>query len=102
MSNMFNMMLRVHNTARNNIFSVDFLVVRVYQNFLAFTCVNPLLFLLLFIIFIILLPFGMNFKFNFELSFNSISFFHVNCKISFGFFPIKEKSLGLLELASKM
>ena len=28
--------------------------------------------------------------------------FHLNCKISFGFLNTREKSLGLLELASKM
>ena len=68
----------------------------------AFTCVNPLLFLLIFIIFIILLRFGVNFKLNFDLNFNTISLFHLDYKISFGFLPVKEKSLGLLELVSKM
>ena len=45
--------------------------------------------LLFFIIFIVLLPFSMNFEFKFDLNFNSISFFHVNSKISLGFFLIK-------------
>ena len=92
-------------------FSVDFVVIIVYLYFLfdymqkkkvAFTCVNPLLFLLIFIIFIILLRFGVNFKLNFDLNFNTISLFHLDYKISFGFLPMKEKSLGLLELVSKM
>ena len=65
-------------------------------------CVNPVLFLLPFIIFIVLLPFSMNFKFNFVLNFNTLSHFHLDYKISFGFFSIKEELLGLLELASKM
>ena len=69
---------------------------------MAFTCVNLLLFLLFFIMFNVLLPFGMNFEFNFGLNFNTMSLFRLNCKISFGFLHIKEKSLGLLELASKM
>ena len=68
---------------------------------MVFTSVNPLLFLLPFI-FIVLLPFSMNFKFNFGLNFNTFRLFHLNCKISFGFLPIKEKALGLLELASKI
>ena len=68
---------------------------------MAFTCVNPLLFLLPFIIFIVLLPFSLNFEFNFGLNFNTISPFHLNSKIPFGFLPIKEKLLGLLELTSK-
>ena len=89
-------------------FSVDFLVVKIYQNFsitcknIAFTCVNALLLLLPFIIFIVLLPFSMIFEFNCGLNFNNIRLFYLNCKISFGFLPIKKKSLGLLELASKM
>ena len=89
-------------------FNEDFLVV-IHQYFLfvymqrkTFTCVNPLLFLLPFIIFIVLLPFRMNFKSNFGLNFNTKAFFHLNCEISFGFLPIKEKSLGILELASKI
>ena len=44
----------------------------------------------------------MNFEFNFDLNFNTISFFHLSCQISFDCLPIKEKSLGLLELVSKM
>ena len=97
-------------------FSVDFSVVTIYRYFLfvnmqkiknkktyiAFTCVNPLLSLFSFIIFILLLPFSMNFKSNFGLNLNTINLFHLNCKISFGFLPVKEKSLGLLELASEM
>ena len=47
-------------------------------------------------------PLSMNSKFNFGLNFNTISLFHLNCEISFGFLPIKEKSSGLLELASKI
>ena len=39
-------------------------------------------------------------KFNFGLNFHTVRLFYLNCKISFGFLPIKEKSLGLLELAS--
>ena len=69
---------------------------------MVFTCVNPFFFLLIFIIFIVLLPFSMNFKINFDLNFNITSLFHLNCKVSFGLLPIKEKSLGLSELASKM
>ena len=101
-----------HSTQLETIFfSEDFLVV-IHQYFAfvyiqikaytTFTRVNPFLFLLPFIIFIVLLPFGMNFKSNFGLNFYTIVFFHLKCKISFGFLPIKEKSLGLLELASKM
>ena len=59
-----------------------------------------LVFLLSFSV-VVLLPFSMIFKFNFGLNFNIIRFY-LNCKISFGFLPIKQKSLGLLELASKM
>ena len=72
------------------------------KNYIVFTCVNSLLFLLPFIIFIVLLSFIINFRFNFFLDFHTISLFHLNWKISFGFLPMKEKSLGLLELASKM
>ena len=67
-----------------------------------FTCVNLLPFLLPFIIFIVLLPFSIHFEYDFGLNFNTISPFHLNCKISFGFLPIKEKSLGLLELPSEV
>ena len=70
--------------------------------YIVFTCVNSLLFLLPFIIFIVLLSFIINFRFNFFLDFHTISLFHLNCEVSFGFLPMKEKSLGLLELASKM
>ena len=38
----------------------------------------------------------MNFKSDFGLNFNTTSLFHLNCKKSFGFLPIKGKSLGLL------
>ena len=65
-------------------FSEDFLVVVIHQYFsfvyiqiktyIAFTCVNPLLFLLPFI-FIVLLPFIMSFKSNFGLNFYTISLF---------------------------
>ena len=72
------------------------------KTYIAFTCVHPLLSLFSFIIFILLLPFSMNFKSNFGLNLNTINLFHLNCKISFGFLPVKEKSLGLLELASKL
>ena len=99
-------MLRTYNTARDNSFSKDFLVVVIDQYFLlvhmqrktykAFTCVNSLLFLLPLIIFIVLLSFSMNFKPNFGFNFNTISLF------SLGFLPVKEKSLGFLELTSKM
>ena len=90
---------------------VDFLAVTIYRCFLflyvqkkhsAFTCVNPALFLLPFIIFIVLLSCSVNFEFNFGLNFNTINLFHLNRKISFGFLPIKEKWLDLLELAPKM
>ena len=105
-----NMMLRTYNTPRNNTFQRGFpccqdiliFFVFLYAKNITFTCVSLLLFLLFFIIFIALLPFSMNFEVKFDLNFNSISFFHVNCKISFGFFLIKEKSLGLSELVSKM
>ena len=46
-------------------------------------------------------PLHHEFQFNFGLNFNNLSLFHLSCKILFGFFPIKEISLGLLELASK-
>ena len=92
-------------------FSVNFLVVIINLYFFVclyakktsidFACVNPLLFLLLFIIFIVLLPFSINFKFNVCLNFNTMSLFHLNCKTPFGFLPIKEKSLGLVELPLK-
>lgn len=59
------------------------------KTYIAFNSFIPLLFLLPFI--------GLNFK-----SLSAISLFHLNCKISFGFLPIKEKSLGLLKLASKI
>ena len=70
-------------------------LVWLYAKYIAFTCVNLLLFLLPFIVFIVLLPFSMNFKFNLGLNFITIRLFHLNCKITLGFFPIKEKSLGL-------
>ena len=103
-------MLRTYNTVRKNVFYHRFpcchniskflvcLYKEVYTKYMAFTCVNLLLFLLPFIIFIVLLSFSMNFKFNFGLNFITIRLFHLNCKISFGFLPIKEKSLGFLEL----
>ena len=72
------------------------------KTYIAFTYVNPLLFLLHFIIFILLLPFSLNFELNFGLNVNTISLFHSNRKMLFGFLPTKEKSLGLLELDSKM
>ena len=75
------------------------------KTYIAFTmeiCVNSLLFLLPFIIFTVLLSFSINFKFNSGLNFNTISLFYLNCKISFGFLPIKEKLLDLSELAFKM
>ena len=89
-------------------FSVDFLVIMIYQNFL-FVYMQKYSFYLYyspsvfthFIIFI-LLPFSIIFKFNFGLNFNTVRLFYLNLKISFGFLPIKEKSLGLLDLASKM
>ena len=91
-------------------YSVDFLTAIIYkyllflcmQKHIAFTCVNTPVFLLHFIIFTVLLPFSINFEFNFGLNFNTKSLFHLNCKKSFGFLPMKEKSLGLLELTSKM
>ena len=62
---------------------------------IAFTYVNPFLFLISLIIFVLLL-------FNFGLTFNTISLFSLKLQILFGFLPIKEKLLGLLELASKI
>ena len=62
---------------------------------IAFTYVNPFLFLISLIIFVLLL-------FNFGLTFNAISLFSLKLQILFGFLPIKEKLLGLLELASKI
>ena len=41
-------------------------IYRQRKTYIAFTCVNPLLFLLPFIIFIVLLPFTMNSKLNLE------------------------------------
>ena len=79
-----------------------YIYIFLYAKNITFICVSPLLLLLFFIIFIVLLPFSMNFEFKFDLNFNSISFFHVNSKISLGFFLIKEKSLGLSELVSKI
>ena len=92
-------------------YRVDFLVVVIYRYFLflytqktyiIFTCVNPPLFLLPLKIFIVLLPFSVNFEINFALNFNTTSLFHLNCKILFCFLPIKEKSLGLLQLVSEI
>ena len=67
----------------SNFFCLDFpcyfdiliLIVCLYAkkiSYLAFTCVNPLLFSLPFIIFV-LTPFSMSFKFNFDFSVNTIS-----------------------------
>ena len=112
----FNMSMRCseRTTLPETIFySVDFLIVIICRYFLflyvpkiknciAFICVNPLLFLLLFIIFIVLLLFSINFECNFCLNFNIIRLLHLNCKILSGFLPIKDKSLGLLELLSKI
>ena len=74
----------------------------VYLQKVVFTCVNPFFILFLFIIFIVLLPLSMNFKLNFVLNFNTMSLFHLNFKILFGFLPIKEQSFGLLERISKI
>ena len=74
------------------------LFIQGYAKNIAFTCVNPLLFLLPFIIFFVLISFSMNFKFNFGLNLITIRIFHLKCKISFQFLPIKEESLGFLEL----
>ena len=114
-------MLRTYTTAKNNNLQREFhcchnisiFLVSLYakksnnnnnnnKNHIAFTCVNLPLFILLFIIFIVLFPSSINFEFNFGLNFNTINLFYINCKISFDSLPIKEKSLGLLELASKM
>ena len=65
-------------------YSVDFLIVIIYQyflflympkikNYIACTCVNPPLLLLPIIIFIVLLLFGINFEFNFSLNFDTQS-----------------------------
>ena len=62
---------------------------------IAFIYVNPFLFLISLIIFVLLL-------FNFGLTFNAISLFSLKLQILFGFLPIKEKLLGLLELACKI
>ena len=56
-------------------FNMLILIVYLYAkkiSYLAFTCVNPLLFSLPFIIFV-LTPFRMSFKFNFDFNFNTIS-----------------------------
>ena len=68
---------------------------------MAFIWVNRPLFLILFIVFIVLLSFSIFLEFNFGLVFNR-SLFELSCKISFGFLPIKEKSLDRSELTSKM
>ena len=80
-----------HSTQPETIFlSEAFLVIVIHQYFLfvymqlktyiAFTCVNPLLFLLLFIIFIVLLPFSMNFKSNFGFNFSTVKG-RIQCEI---------------------
>ena len=75
-------------------YSVDFLAVIILR-YLSIFHINLPLLLLPFIIFIVLLLFSINFEFSFGSNFNTISLFHLNCKISFGFLPIKEKSLDL-------
>ena len=99
-----NTMPRTYNTARKNIFSVDFLVVIIYWYFLfvymqktyiAFICANPLLFLLSFIVFIFLLHFSTNFEFNFGLSFHTITLFHLNCFPSYQRTIIRPLRIGL-------
>ena len=94
-------MVRTYKTAGNNFFWRKF---SCYHNipiflvclnakkisYIAFTCVNSLLFLLPFITFIGLLPFSLNFEFNFGLDFNTMSLLHLSCKISFGFFLSKK------------
>ena len=67
-------------------------------SYIAFTCVNSLLFLFPFITFIILLPFSPNFEFNFGLDFNAMSLLHLSCKISFGFFLVRPLRIGLWNL----
>ena len=95
-----------HSTQLETIFlSEAFLVVLIHQYFLsiymqikyciAFTCVNPLLFLLPFTIFIVLILFSMNFKSNFSLILKPSVFF-----IWFPFY--QKKSLDPFELACKM
>ena len=108
-------MLRTYNTARNNIcLSVDFLVIIIHRYFLyekkkkliQFSLwrfvLNLFCFYSIFIILIVLPAFSIIFKFSFGLNLITVSLFHLNCKISFGFLSIKENLLRLFELASKM
>ena len=74
-----------HTTQRETLFFSEYSLLPQYINIsclfvrkeklIAFTCVNPLLFLLPFIIFILLLPFSMNFKSKFGLNLNTISLY---------------------------
>ena len=94
-------MLITFNTARDDIFREDFLVV-IHQYFAfvyiqikaytTFTRVNPFLFLLPFIIFIVLLPFSMNFKSNFGLNFYTISLFSFKMQ-NFIWFPSYQRKI---------
>ena len=58
---------------------------------MAFTCVNPLLFLLLSIMFNVLLP-CMNYKFNFGLNFNTMSLFSLKLQ-NFIWFPSYQRKI---------
>ena len=108
-------MLRTYNTARNNIcLSVDFLVIIIHRYFLYAKKKKLIQFSLwrfvlnlfclysIFIILIVLPAFSIIFKFSFSLNLITVSLFHLNWKISFGFLSIKENLLRLFELASKM
>ena len=77
----FNMLIQCsERTTQPETICVHFLVVMIHQN---------------------LLSFSMMIKFNFGLNFHTVRLFYLNCKISFGFLPIKEKSLGLLKRSLK-
>ena len=102
-----NTMLRTFNTARDKFFSEAFLVVVIHQYFffihVQIKTLIPFCFCSLSLItFIVVLPFFMNFKYNFGLNFNTISLFLLKLKNFIWFPSYQKKSLGLLELASKM
>ena len=86
-------MHRMYKTVRNNIFysrfpcchNISIFLVCLCAKNVAFSCVNPVLFLLTFIIFIVLLPFRMSFTFNFGLNFKGICNLRVrDSGLSFG------------------
>ena len=88
-----NAMLKTYNRVRDHIFSENFLAVVIHQYFvfvymqrityMAFPCVNLLLFLLPFIMFNVLLPFCINWKPNFKISFGFLTI-----KWGYAFFSI--------------